>query len=55
MSQNIDLLQYQNPSQEVLNDNNVADTSTLENDINNLQNIIKEIKNKSGKIEKKKT
>merc|ERR1712021_155059 len=43
-----------NPSQEVLNDNNVADTSTLENDINNLQNIIKEIKNKSGKIEKKK-
>ena len=54
MSQNIDLRQYQNPSNEVLNDNTVADTSNLETNIKKLQDKIKEIKNKSGKIDKKK-
>ena len=37
MSQNIDLRDYENPSEEVLNDNTVADTSNVENDVDRLK------------------
>tara|TARA_B100000787_G_scaffold154720_2_gene129729 strand:- start:6 stop:362 length:357 start_codon:yes stop_codon:yes gene_type:complete len=40
MSQNIDLNKYKNPTEEVLNDNNVADTSNVESDIDNLKKRI---------------
>ncbi len=43
MSQNIDLRDYQNPTDEVLNDNTVADTSNVENDIDALKKRIDEM------------
>ena len=43
MSQNLDLRDYENPSEEVLNDNTVADTSNAENDVDKLQKRIQEM------------
>lgn len=43
MSQNIDLRNYENPSEEVLNDNTVADTSNIENDIDRLKKRVDEM------------
>lgn len=43
MSQNIDLRNYENPSEEVLNDNTVADTSNIQNDIDRLKKKVDEM------------
>ena len=43
MSQNIDLRDYQSPSDEVLNDNTVADTSNIEADVDRLRKRVIEM------------
>ena len=43
MSQNIDLRDYQSPSDEVLNDNTVADTSNIEADVDRLRKRVVEM------------
>ena len=43
MSENLDLRDYQNPSDEVLNDNTVADTSNVEDDVDRLQKRVQEM------------
>ena len=43
MSQNIDLRNYENPTEEVLNDNTVADTSNIENDVELLRARLNEM------------
>ena len=42
--QNIDLREYENPSEEVLNDNTVADTSNLLTDVENLDKRVTELR-----------
>jgi len=41
--QNIDLREYENPTEEVLNDNTVADTSNLLTDVENLDRRVTEL------------
>ena len=41
--QNIDLREYENPTEEVLNDNTVADTSNLLTDVENLDKRVTEL------------
>ena len=41
--QNIDLREYENPTDEVLNDNTVADTSNLLTDVENLDRRVTEL------------
>ncbi len=43
MSQNLDLRDYENPSDEVLNDNTVADTSNVEADVDRLKKRVDEM------------
>ena len=46
-NQNIDLREYENPSEEVLNDNSVADSSNVIKDVENLKKRMNEMgKNK---------
>ena len=43
MNQNINLKDYENPNEEVLNDNSVADTSNIENQVDNLKKRLDEM------------
>ena len=43
MSQNINLRDYENPSEEVLNDNTVADTSNVQEDVDRLKRRVDEM------------
>jgi|UniRef100_A0A6C0J8W7 transcription-repair coupling factor (superfamily II helicase) len=43
MSQNINLDDYKNPTEEVLNDNTVAPTENIENDVDSLKKRIDEM------------
>ena len=43
MSQNINLRDYENPSEEVLNDNTVADTSNVQADVDRLKRRVDEM------------
>lgn len=43
MNQNINLKDYETPNEEVLNDNSVADTSNIENQVDNLKKRLDEM------------
>ena len=51
MSQNIDLRNYENPSDEVLNDNTVADTSNVQSEVDRLKKRVDEMgRNKNEEV-----
>jgi len=50
---NLNLDDYKNPSQEVLNDNEVANTNFLENEVKEIRELMRQFNNNKLKISKK--
>ena len=50
---NLNLDEYKNPSQEVLNDNETADTNFLEKEVKEIRELLRQFNNNRLKISKK--